>query len=42
MSVKREIVRQSEVCLLAIQKNTKVSHCLVGQHDMNLSPFYTG
>ena len=37
MLVKCEIVSQLEVCLLANQKNAKMSYCLVGQLDMNLS-----
>ena len=34
---KRENVRLSEACVLTNQKNTKVSHCLVGQLDTKLS-----
>ena len=37
MSTKRENVSQSGVCVLANQKNAKVSHSLVGQLDLNLS-----
>ena len=37
-SKKREFASQSEACMLANQKNVKVSHCLVEQLDMILSP----
>ena len=36
-SAKREIVSQSEICVLAYEKNAKVSHCSVGQLDTNFS-----
>ena len=38
-SAKREIVRQSEACLLANQKNAKGFQYLVGQFNTNFSPF---
>ena len=37
-TAKCESVSQSQVCVLASQKNAKMSHCVMGQLDTNLSP----